>query len=229
MNNKYQIIRKTVKSQLQLRGITDNKSVDEFAQTCFDEYKISLDSGMSEADALKQAYTSLNETLDTYKISKKINVPYRYSLILSVISFMSCLIVSILGWLISDVLSVYGVIYPILFVLAIVILVYTISTFKKRNKLDIAIATVLFLSVLSIFIQCVIYFYRARTGDFYYSLDYIFPGILNFNRHVLVSVEPLKYELASCITLFDPTLIISFISLITSVLYNIIKRRKNIC
>lgn len=229
MNNKYQIIRKTVKSQLQLRGITDNKSVDEFAQTCFDEYKLSLDSGMSEDDALKQAYASLNETLDTYKISKGINIPYRYSLILSVISFVSCLIVSILGWLISDVLSVYGVIYPILFLLAVVMLVYTISTFKKRNKLDIAIATVLFLSALSIFIQCVIYFYRARTGDFYYSLYYTFPGTLNFNRHTLVTVEPLEYELASSITLFDPTLIISVISLITSVLYNIIKRMKKIC
>jgi len=228
MNNKYQIIRKVVKSQLQLRGITDNKSIDEFAQTCFDEYKLSLDSGMNEDDALKQAYISLNEALDTYKVSKKTNLTYRYSLILSIISFVSCLVVSILGWLISDVLSVYGIIYPILFLFATAMLVYTILTFKKRNKLDAAIVIVLFLSALSIFIQCAIYFYRARTGDFYYSLNYTFPGLLNFNRHVLVSVEPLKYELASCITLFDPTLIISFISLITSVLYNIIKRRKNI-
>lgn len=73
------------------------------------------------------------------------------------------------------------------------------------------------------------FFYRARTGNFYYSLNYNFPGLLKFNRHVLTSSGQFKYEISETILLFEPTLIVSLISLIISIIFDIIEKQRKIC
>ncbi len=150
----------------------------------------------------------------------------KYSLMLSTISFIFCIIVSLIGWLVADVLNVYGVIYPIYLVITLGFFIFAISTYKKRSKLDFTIIFLIFLSAVAISIQCFIYFYRARTGNFYYSLNYQFPGILKFNTHIITSLEPLKFRISNTIILFDPTLIISFVCLIISIYFDIIEGRK---
>lgn len=146
------------------------------------------------------------------KIIKRNN----FSIAISLIIFSYSILMFFLGQFNSDVLYSYRVLYPILMLITIGIVVYSAITHKKRSAIDYIIMTIIFIAVLSITIQCFIYFYRARTGDFYYSLYYDFPGILKFNTHWLVSVEPLKYELKSTRFILDPTLIASAVCIVIS-------------
>lgn len=169
---------------------------------------------------IKKEITGQCELINRDKIS------CRYSLVISFVFFLESLTIAMIGWPTPDVLYVFGVMYPILFLLALSMLIFTVVTFRRRNKLDYIISVVLFLAALSILIRCVMYFYRARTGNFYYSLFYSFPWILKFNRHMLVSTEPVKYKLESTVTLFDPTLIVSLLCLIVSAIFNVTEKRK---
>lgn len=222
----YQMLEKKVKSQLKMAGISDNKMIDEFTESCLDDFNLALESGKTKVEAINQALTNLNDSLIAANAMKVKIYKYKYSLIIVLIVFFESLVTSVIGWLVADVLSVLGVVYPILFLTSLVILIFGIVTFRKRNVLDFLISIVLFLASLSIFVECLLFFYRARTGDFYYSLFYTFPGILSLNRNVLVSLEPMKYELTSSILLFDPTLVVSFLCLITSLVFNIVERRR---
>lgn len=221
MTNEYEIIRKKVINILKNRGIVSNKNIDEYAQSCFDVYMLSLEKGLSKKDSLDVSILSLNKTLDSYSRNNNIIGSNKYSLMLGMIAFVFCIIVSLIGLFVADVLSVYRVIYPIYLVITVGFLVFAISTYKKRNKLDFIITILIFLSVVVISIQCFMYFYRARTGNFYYSLNYQFPGILKFNTHTIASLEPLKYDISNTIILFDPTLITSLFCLIISIAFDI--------
>ena len=128
--------------------------------------------------------------MDSFKKEKAIKNKSEFSLKISLIIFFYSLLMFLLGLFTQDILYSFGILYPILMILVIIIFIYTLVTHKKRNFIDYIVISVLFLSVLSITIQDFIYLYRPRTGDYYYSLYYNFPGILNFNKHWLVSVEP---------------------------------------
>lgn len=229
MKTEYQMIKKRVKNELKNRGIIDKKIVEEFTQTCFDDYNLSLENGESKNDAFKYAFSALMETLDSSNLLNHRTVPYHYSLVLSLVSFVICIVIALIGWLCADVLDVYGVIYPLCFLAILIVLVFTIVNYKKRNKVDFLIVTLIFLAVVIINIECFMYFYRARTGNFYYSLNYSFPGLLKFNRHVLNSPGQFKYEISKTILLFEPTLIVSLISLIISIIFDIIEKQRKIC
>lgn len=126
----------------------------------------------------------------------------------------------LIGSFTQDVLSVFGIMYPILMIVVFIYFLYTLITYKKRSFIDCIVILILFLAVLFITIQDFIYFYRPRTGDYYYSLYYDFPGILSFNKCWITSIEPLKYELTSTKILFDPTLITSIICIVISLIKN---------
>lgn len=149
-----------------------------------------------------------------------------FSIIISLIIFSFSIIIFLIGQFTPDCLYSFGVLYPILMFVIIVATVYAFLTHKNKSTIDCIIISILFLSVLTITIQDFIYLYRSRTGDYYYSLYYNFPGILNLNKHWLVSVEPLKYELASTIVLFDPTLICSAFCVVISMANNIFRRKQ---
>ena len=229
MKTKYQMIKKRVKNELKNRGIIDKKIVEEFTQTCFDDYNLSLENGESKNDAFKYAFSALMETLDSSNLLNHRTVPYHYSLVLSLVSFVICIVIALIGWLCADVLDVYGVIYPLCLLAILIVFVFTIANYKKRNKVDFLIVTLIFIAVVIINIECFMYFYRARTGNFYYSLNYSFPGLLKFNRHVLNSPGQFKYEISETILLFNQTLIVSLISLIISIIFNIIEKQRKIC
>lgn len=142
---------------------------------------------------------------------------------------MVCFIIALIGWLCADVLDVYGVIYPLCLLAILIVFVFTIANYKKRNKVDFLIVTLIFIAVVIINIECFMFFYRARTGNFYYSLNYNFPGLLKFNRYVLTSSWQFKYEISETILLFNQTLIVSLISLIISIIFNIIEKKRKIC
>ena len=127
-----------------------------------------------------------------------------YSIVISSIIFLYSTIMTIIGLFKSDILYNYGDLYPILLLVTIVFVMYCVITHKKRSAMDCIITAILFVSVIIAVTQCFIYFYRIRTGDFYYSLYYNFPGVLKFNTHWIVSIEPLKYKIENTIMLFDP-------------------------
>lgn len=221
--------KKRVRNELKNRKIIDEKIVEEFTQTCFDDYNLSLENGESKNDALKSVFSALTETLDSSNLLNHRSNPYHYSLVLSLVSFVVCFIIALIGWLCADVLDVYGVIYPLCLLAILIVLVFTIANYKKRNKVDFLIVTLIFIAVVIINIECFMFFYRARTGNFYYSLNYNFPGLLKFNRYVLTSSGQFKYEISETILLFNQTLIVSLISLIISIIFNIIEKQRKIC
>ncbi len=226
VTNEFEFIRKKVIDALKSRGILNNKNIDEYTQSCFDVYMLCLEKGLSKKDSLDISILSLNKILVSYCETNNLISFNKYSSLLCTITFIFCIIVSLIGWFVADVLSVYRVIYPIYLIITLGFLFFAICTYKKRNKLDFIIIALIFLSAVAINIQCFIYFYRARTGNFYYSLNYQFFGILKFNTHMITSLEPLNYKISNTITLFDPTLIISFVCLIFSIAFDIIERRK---
>ena len=151
---------------------------------------------------MKKIYGSKNQNL--------------FSIIVSLIFFSYSFLIMLLGVFTPDVLYSYGVLYPLLLIISIIIIIYAIITHKQRCIKDYIIICIIFLAVLTINIQCFMYFYRIRTGDFYYSLYYEFPGILKFNTNWLVSIEPYKYEPKNTILLFDPILVSSVFCVILS-------------
>lgn len=229
MKTEYQMIKKRVKNELKNREIIDKKIIEEFTQICFDDYNLSLENGKSKNDAFKYAFSALIETLDSTNLLNHRAVPHHYSFVLSIVSFMVCIVIALIGWLCADVLDVYGVMYPLCLIAILIVLAITIANYKKCNKVDFLIVSLIFIAVVIINIECFMFFYRARTGNFYYSLNYSFLGLLKFNRHVLISPEQFKYEISKTILLFDPTLIVSLISLIISIIFNIIESRKKLC
>lgn len=48
--------KKRVRNELKNRKIIDKKIVEEFTQTCFDDYNVSLENGESKNDALKSVF-----------------------------------------------------------------------------------------------------------------------------------------------------------------------------
>ena len=223
---KYKIVRKKVKSYLKSSGVTFDNKVNNFVQSCIDDYSLALEKGKTSNEAMHQVLKSIDKFIGMNDAKNNKKIPYLYSIILSGFILLESFIIAILGIFITNVLNVFSVLYPLLFSTSLAFLILTIITFRKRNKLDFILSIVLFISTLVIFVQCVMYFYRVRTGNFYYSLFYIFPGILKFNRNELVSLEPLKYELTRTIVLFDPSFVISVMSFITSIIFKLIARRK---
>ena len=105
--------KKKSKKWVKKRKIIDEKIFEEFTQTCFDYYNLSLENGESKNDALKSFFSALTETLDSSNLLNHRSNPYHYSLVLSLVSFVVCFIIALIGWLCADVLDVYGVIYPL--------------------------------------------------------------------------------------------------------------------
>ncbi len=218
-------INKQISHLAGLYNIRDKKLIDELSSSCFDEYSLNLESGKNEKDAYTAALLSTKNTMKSFAEEKLGFKHCNFSIIISLIILVYSILIFFIGQFTPEALYSFGVLYPIFMILVIGIVVYTFITYRKRNAVDYIVITILFIAVLTITIQDFIYLYRARTGDFYYSLNYNFPGILKFNTHWLVSVEPLKYELKNTIILFDPTLISSVVCLIISITNKFIKER----
>lgn len=183
-------------------------------------------SGYSEKEAMKRAIYTLTETLDVN--SKRKKFCSRYALNTSLLAFLFSLIISLIGIFTPDTLMFSSIIYPLFFIIFLGVLIFTFITKKKRTLIDFLIVEIIFVSIFVITIQCVLYFYRASTGNFYYSLFYQFPGVLKFNTHVLISMTPTIYEINNTILLFDPTLLVTFFSVSVNVFLLIIKKQNKI-
>ena len=217
MNKTENFIKQYTKVALKSKNMFNQNTFDELVKSSLDEYKLNLSSGLNNKQALNKTISSINDALDFDPGT--IKNPYNFSLSISSFALIIGVILMLLGILVSDVLYTFSILYPICFIIFLFIFIYVCITHKKRNWFDFLISGLLLLATLIIFIETLVFFYRARTGDFYYSLFYDFPGILHFNRHILVNVEPLEYEISNSIMLFDPILIISFICFAISLLF----------
>lgn len=159
-------------------------------------------------------------------LNDKNSTDNRFSIKISMLFFVLCLLVSLIGAFVPDVLDVSSVIYPFYLLLSTCLVVFVIFTSKKRNIIDFIITGLIFFSVLSISVQCIAFFYRARTGEFYYSLSYRFPGILEFKTNTLISQIGLRYKITKIVFLFDPTFIVSLVCLAIAIFSNVSHKSK---
>ena len=108
---------------------------------------------------------------------------------------------------------------------AIGLLAYVLITCSDRDLLDFIIVGILFASVLVICAQAFGYLYRYFAVFDYYHLDYNISGFmfLDLYRHTDL---PGYYEIESIGFLFDPTLIVSALSVIATTVINLVKRNK---
>ena len=202
--------------------ITNDERLTDY---CLEAYESNIKNNLSETEALAQAILSTKEAIKQSCSIYKRKTPYGFSLSLSFAAF----VISYLFFMVlSFDLAVYRIMYPIFFIMASATLAYTGITYKKRKKLDFIIVGALFLSVLIINIEALLFMYKVRTNEISYYLYYNFPGVLELTTSKLISSCPNKYQLIKSITLFDPILIISFICLICSTIFTIIERRKKL-
>lgn len=121
----------------------------------------------------------------------------------------------------GNALTLWQVVYPIMFVGVIGLLAYVLIT----CFLDFIIVGVLFASVLIICAQAFGYLYRYFPVFDYYHLDYNIPDFmfLDLYRHTDL---PVYYEIERIDFLFDPTLIVSTLCVIATTVINLVKRNK---
>lgn len=151
---------------------------------------------------------------------------YGYALLVSSLAFALSFVVAVIGWSEKNVLFDLETLYPVYALITLIYLIYTAVTFRKRNVLDWMIAAVLVTAVTAITVQCFVYLYRARTGNYYFELYYGFPGLLTYCTYFLVSMSPETYELSSTVLLFDPTLVASLLCLAPSLALYLFERKK---
>ena len=219
------VINKAIEKKLRQNGIYNKRLFKELSDSTYDEYLLNLELKKTEKESLLNALDSMNATIDSNYRTNKFNKS-RFSLFVSSIALIATLIIAIIGWLNTDILYIFNVIYPIFAFITLIYFIYVIVTYKKRSYLDFIVLGIIFISVLAITIQCFVYFYRSMTGNYYYELYYDFPGLLKYCTYWLVSMEPINYELSSTIFLFDPTLIASFVCFCLSLIMYLIEKRK---
>lgn len=219
-------INKAVEKELKEFGAYNKNILKELVDSTYDEYLLNLEFNKNEDEALLNALDSVKNMVSSNYEKDKSN-RFKFSLFVSFIAFVVTLIIAIIGWLTINVLYTFSVIYPILAFIALVYLIYLIVTHKKRNYLDYIVLGIIFVSIITIIAECFIYFYRPRTGDYYYELYYEFPGLLRYCTYWLASMEPIRYELSKTTFLFDPTLIASFICFSLTLTMYLIEKKKN--
>ncbi len=127
MNIDYKFIKKKVKCLLKENGIVDKEKIDEFTETCNDDYNLGLENGLSENEAFNIALRMLDDSIEVKRYNK-----HSFIFRISIIFFVSSIILSMVGWLIADVLTIYGVLYPICFILSLVMIVLFLLHIKKE-------------------------------------------------------------------------------------------------
>ena len=218
-------INKVVEKELKEFGVYNRNTLKELVDSTYDEYLLNLELNKKE-EALLSALDSM-KTMVSSNYEKDKSNRFKFSLFVSSIAFVVTLIIAIIGWLTINVLYTFSVIYPILAFIVLVYLIYVIATHKKRNYLDYIVLGIIFVSIITLIVECFIYFYRPRTGDYYYELYYEFPGLLRFCTYWLTSMEPIRYELSKTTFLFDPTLIASFACFSLTLTMYLIEKKKN--
>lgn len=201
-------------------GVTNRKKLDEFSVSCLDEYHMGIENSDSEVKALKKALDSLDEVLAP-NLTEIVPLPHKFPLYVRIIVFAFSFVFSLVGQLMWNALTLWQVVYPIMFVGAIGLLAYVLIT----CFLDFIIVGVLFASVLIICAQAFGYLYRYFAVFDYCHLDYNIPCFmfLDLYRHTDI---PGYYEIERIGFLFDPTLIVSALFVIATTAINLVKRSK---
>lgn len=217
-------LRKMVKDELKSKDYY-KAADDQLYETAKVEFEKALANGKSEKEALRIAKKSCRANLNMMFPEKTLSV-YRFAFISSLMVFAISLIIMILGLSFYDVSVELFVIYILFVLFGFFLFIYTIATFKQRSWLDIAVVVLLFSAIIAIHIQSYKYNLLSYNGEYYYALHYIFPGLLRRDLMVIIDpyVIPHMYEVKGSFYFFDPTLVVSFVCLVTSSIF-IIKER----
>ena len=215
MDTIYDFLSKYIRTYLKNNKSNKESILNYITERYYDEYKKNFSKTNNKEDALNETLSAFNkEYLVKTKTKKSI-----FALLLSLFSFLVEIIISFSAIFLDNLMITYGIIVATLLLIMILILTFMITTFKKRTLIDYIIFSLLLISIIVINIQSFIYFYRPFVDQVSYYLHYIFPGALIWKRYF-------DDVLNSSITLFDPTLITSFICLITSLVIYIIENKK---
>ena len=219
ISNDYQLIKDKVSITFENHHKYLDSDIDKCIKSCSNIYTLSIEKGLNKEEALDISIQSLDRSLS----SKELNESNTYSTILSVNTFIFCFIATIISRF-GDTHSLYRGIVPIYLAITTILLIYTLSTYKRRDIIDFIIVILLLASAITINAQCLKYIYLQKTGDYYYWLDYDLPGLLRFEKNILIDGK--TTEQIYSITMFDPTFIVSLICLITNFTYRSINKRK---
>lgn len=215
MDEVYSFLSKYINSQLKNYKFSSENELNNIIDEYYDEYKKNFIKTKNKEDALNETLSSFNnEYLLNANIKKS-----TFALLISMFYFLIEVIKSIIGMLIANPITEVSTINPILLVISIFVLIFLLVTYKKRTKVDFIIFILLFISIIVINIEGFVNFYGLTMDGVSYRLDYIFPGLLLWKQYF-------NGKFNSTITLFDPTLIVSFICLITSLMIYIIESKK---
>lgn len=183
-----------------------------------------IENSDSEVKALKKALDFLDKLLAP-NLTKIVPLPHKFPLYVSIIVFAFSFVFSLVGQLMGNALTLWQVVYPIMFDGAIGLLAHVLITCFDRDLLDFIIIGILFASVLIICAQAFGYLYRYFAVFDHYHLDYNIPDFmfLDLYRHTDL---PGYYEIERIGFLFDPTLIVAALCVIATTVINLAKRNK---
>lgn len=227
MKDERKFFRHRVARSLRDRRVYKRAEVDGWTEACLAEYHSNLEKEPDERKATQITLRTLEENLDEAYFVPSFRRPgSRYALIVSSISFLVALILSIVALLLTDATGEYTSFYPPLLILGTILLIYTFCTYWKRKLIDYLVVVFLFFSLVAINLTLFEFAFRGSNGEIFYDLRYIFPGVLANESWRLVSLDPSQYEYIGAVYYFDPTLIVSFLCLVGSIIYNVIQGKK---
>lgn len=219
------VFQNQVLNVLDNREIINKKVRNTLVEECLNTYNYKLSCGTTVQEAEKGALEKLDGYIDIETKIKRDRILYFSLISITIMLFLSVLI-TIIGIINSDIKGIVEIINPLGLIIIIIEIIYLIISHKKRKLVDYIVIFILFVTSLSNNILGFKYLYTPRTGDYYSTLFYNFPGKFTVNTYSLISTEPLKYEITYSKEYFDFQLIVYIALFIILVIIFIVKRTK---
>lgn len=218
-------INKKVKYLASLYKIKDKKLIKDLCFSCLDEYCFLLANCNDENEAYEKAISVTTKEIKELSKDQLDNRIYTFSVFVSFTTFFYSLFFYFVDKITLIVFVGFQLLYLLLLVVILGFFVYCLMTHKKRNLIDYIVISILFVSILIFTVQDLIYLFQIKTGRVYYHANYIFIGIIKFEETIYLSENSNK-SINTYSILFDPTLIMSFICVIAS-LINKFRNKRN--
>ena len=216
-------IKTEIDDELRQKGRYTKSLSDELYASYEDELSSLKEEGVSEDEAREEAKRSLMSSME--ELPAKPGRKYAFAILISLFFFLLTFGELIIANVSSSMVSPMLRYVLIEFLFALGWLIYGICTHRKRRTLDYIVLGVLFVSLLVSLIETSMYAFAADTGDRVWEYNYIYPCIFRAILHARDSSGGMGEAIVTH-TLFYPQEIVSFASLVTSLIIFFIKKEK---
>lgn len=206
-------------------NIADRKVRCILISECLNSYNENLNHGMKADEAEERAIERIIGYIDIDSKIRKESISY-FSISVVFIMLILELLICVIGIYNADIIGVVEIINPFGLMISIAAIVSLIISHRRRKILDYVFILIVFVTSLSNNVLSLINLYRPRTGDYYFTLFYSFPGNFLVNTYSLISQEPLKYEMTYTKGYFDFQLIVYSFLFLTLLIILIRKKVK---